>query len=34
MQERCPTTYFNEKLSWAALNSLTYDKEKYELIKH
>ncbi|XP_057986672.1 uncharacterized protein LOC131171219 [Hevea brasiliensis] len=33
MQERCPIAYFSEKLSGAALNYSTYDKEMYALVR-
>jgi hypothetical protein len=33
MQEGRPIAYFSEKLSWAALNYPTYDKELYALVR-
>ncbi|KAH9744213.1 Endonuclease [Citrus sinensis] len=33
MQEGCPIAYFSEKLSGAALNYPTYDKEMYALVR-
>lgn len=33
MQEGCPVAYFSEKLSEAALNYPTYDKEMYALVR-
>ena len=33
MQEGHPIAYFSEKLSGAALNYLTYDKEMYALVR-
>lgn len=33
MQEKCPIAYFSEKLSGAALNYPTYDKELYSIIR-